>query len=45
MTGEVGVEAIGVGVNVAPVAVVVRDGRDSFGKYSPGLKSSFAFCV
>ena len=38
-------EETGVGVNVAPVAVVVRVGATSLGKYSPGLNSTVAFWV
>lgn len=34
-----------VGVAVAPVAVVVRVGASSLGKYSRGLNSTVAFCV
>ena len=34
-----------VGVAVAPVAVVVRVGASSLGKYSSGLNCSVAFCV
>jgi hypothetical protein len=41
--GEDAVTAVG--VTVAPVAVVVRVGATSLGKYSIGLNSSVAFCV
>ena len=34
-----------VGVDVVPVAVVVRVGRASTGKYCSGLNSIVAFCV
>lgn len=44
--GVVLVDAGGaVGVEVAPVAVVVLEKADSVGKYSNGLNANVAFCV